>query len=55
MPPKLPKISGEEAVKVFTRLGFEVVRQRGSHVILRRGTHGCVVPLHRELAIGTLP
>jgi predicted RNA binding protein YcfA (HicA-like mRNA interferase family) len=29
MPPKLPKISGEEAVKVFKRLGFEVVRQRG--------------------------
>jgi predicted RNA binding protein YcfA (HicA-like mRNA interferase family) len=34
------------------------VRQRGSHVILKKetaeGTVGCVVPLHRELAIGTL-
>jgi len=34
------------------------VRQRGSHVILKKQTSegeiGCVVPLHRELAIGTL-
>ncbi|MBI2861301.1 MAG: type II toxin-antitoxin system HicA family toxin [Chloroflexi bacterium] len=40
------------------RLGFVQVRQRGSHVILKKqtpqGDVGCVVPLHRELAIGTL-
>jgi len=40
------------------QLGFEQVRQRGSHVVLEKqmpeGTVGCVVPLHRELAIGTL-
>ncbi|HXT37574.1 MAG TPA: type II toxin-antitoxin system HicA family toxin [Chloroflexota bacterium] len=39
-------------------MGFRRVRQRGSHVILRRdraeGSKGCVVPLHRELAVGTL-
>lgn len=39
-------------------MGFEQVRQRGSHVVLKKqtpeGTIGCVVPLHRELAIGTL-
>lgn len=26
----------------------------GSHVVLRRGGAGCVVPLHRELKLGTL-
>jgi predicted RNA binding protein YcfA (HicA-like mRNA interferase family) len=36
------------------RLGFFVVRQRGSHVVLRRGSVGCVVPNHRELKTGTL-
>ena len=40
------------------QLGFEQVRQRGSHVVLKKQTQegavGCVVPLHRELAIGTL-
>ena len=33
---KLPrKISGKDLLKVFQRLGFEPVRQRGSHVFLR--------------------
>lgn len=33
---KLPrKVSGKELLKVFQRLGFEVVRQRSSHVFLR--------------------
>ena len=33
--------------------GFEEVRQKGSHVSLRKGTYKTVVPLHDELAIGT--
>ena len=36
------------------RLGFAVVRQRGSHIVMRRGSTGCVVPNHRELKTGTL-
>lgn len=51
---KLPRISGEDAIKVFHRLGFSVARQKGSHVVLRRGDYGCVIPLHKELALGTL-
>jgi predicted RNA binding protein YcfA (HicA-like mRNA interferase family) len=31
-----------------------VARQRGSHIVLRRGSSGCVVPNHRELKTGTL-
>jgi predicted RNA binding protein YcfA (HicA-like mRNA interferase family) len=56
--PELRKVSGKEAIKALERLGFKTVRQRGSHVVLKRGTEkgetGCVVPLHRELKIGTL-
>lgn len=56
--PKLRRLSGEETIRALERLGFMKVRQRGSHVILKRrspeGEVGCVVPLHRELAIGTL-
>jgi len=52
--PELPRISGTKAIKVFEKLGFAVVRQRGSHVILRKMDKGCVVPVHKELAIGTL-
>ncbi|MEO7725174.1 MAG: type II toxin-antitoxin system HicA family toxin [Chthoniobacterales bacterium] len=52
--PRLPRISGAEAVRRLERLGFSVARQRGSHVVLRRGAAGCVIPNHRELKIGTL-
>jgi len=56
--PKLRRVSGQEAIRALERLGFVQVRQRGSHVVLKRqtpeGEVGCVVPLHRELAIGTL-
>ncbi len=30
--PKLPSISGEQAVKCFEKLGYQVIRQRGSHI-----------------------
>jgi len=56
--PELRRISGQEAIRALEKLGFEQVRQRGSHAILKKqtptGDIGCVVPLHRELAIGTL-
>ena len=52
--PKLPRLSGAEAVRKLEGLGFRVVRQRGSHIVMRRGTSGCVVPSHRELKVGTL-
>ncbi len=56
--PRLYRVAGVEAIKALEKLGFVRVRQRGSHVVLRKSTAageiGCVVPLHRELAIGTL-
>ena len=52
--PELPRISGDKAVKVFSKLGFEVRRQKGSHVVMRKGNRGCVIPLHKHLALGTL-
>lgn len=56
--PKLPRISSREAIRVLECLGFEQVRQTGSHVVMKKntqeGTIGCVIPIHRELKIGTL-
>lgn len=51
---KLPVVSGADAVRALERLGFVVARQRGSHIVMRRGSVGCVVPKHRELKVGTL-
>ena len=52
--PKLPRTSGALIVKALERLGFVKIRQSGSHVILRRGAKGCVVPMHSEVKVGTL-
>jgi predicted RNA binding protein YcfA (HicA-like mRNA interferase family) len=51
-------VSGTEAVRARQRLGFCVDRQRGRHVVLKKvtsqGERGCVIPMHREVALGTL-
>jgi predicted RNA binding protein YcfA (HicA-like mRNA interferase family) len=55
---RLRRVSGEQAIQALERLGFQRVRHRGSHVILKKrtatGVIGCVVPLHPNLAVGTL-
>ncbi|MBM3142638.1 MAG: type II toxin-antitoxin system HicA family toxin [Chloroflexi bacterium] len=56
--PKLPQVSGEDVVRLLQALGYEVIRQRGSHVRLRKitllGEHNITVPAHKVLAKGTL-
>jgi predicted RNA binding protein YcfA (HicA-like mRNA interferase family) len=56
--PKLPRISSREAIRALERLGFDRVRQTGSHVVMKKknleGDIGCVVPIHKELKVGTL-
>ncbi|MDP2111325.1 MAG: type II toxin-antitoxin system HicA family toxin [Thiobacillus sp.] len=41
-------------MRALEHLGFEKIRQSGSHVIMRRGSKGCVVPMHGEIKVGTL-
>ncbi len=55
----LPRLSGEKIIKILVKdFGFFVVRQRGSHVVLRKFVDGkkivTIVPLHREVKLGTL-
>lgn len=56
--PKLPHLSGREIIRALEQLGFVQARQRGSHVVMKKstteGSIGCVVPLHGEVALGTL-
>lgn len=52
--PKLPCVSGRRAAQALERLGFARSRQRGSHLVMRRGGSVCVVPMHREIDPGTL-
>ena len=52
----LPRLSGRECVRALERVGFALVRQKGSHMILVRElpSSQIVVPDHRELDSGTL-
>jgi predicted RNA binding protein YcfA (HicA-like mRNA interferase family) len=54
--PSLPSLSGREVVKAFAVDGWEMARQRGSHMILVKPGHMATlsVPDHREVAKGTL-
>jgi predicted RNA binding protein YcfA (HicA-like mRNA interferase family) len=53
--PSLPVVSGRDVVRALTKAGFAEVSQRGSHVKLRNPVgRTVIVPLHRELAQGTL-
>ena len=54
--PKLPVLSGAQAVRAFEKAGWRNDRQRGSHVVmLLEGLNVSLsVPQHRELAPGTL-
>ena len=54
--PSLPNLSGGAVVKAFVRGGWEVARERGSHIILvKEGSWASLsVPAHREIAPGTL-
>jgi predicted RNA binding protein YcfA (HicA-like mRNA interferase family) len=55
---RLRRLSGQELLAAFARLGFRIHSQKGSHVKPRRVTDSgerqtLTVPLHRELDTGT--
>jgi len=55
---KLKPYSYAKVIRVLGKLGFKVIRQKGSHIVLK-GFHKdkkrtVVVPRHEEIAIGTL-
>ena len=56
--PRLPVLSGKELVTALKKAGFVEVRQKGSQVSMQKiipdKTYRTVVPLHKELAKGTL-
>ena len=56
--PKLPALSSREVCRILQKHGFVIVRQKGSHIILRKQLpdRGITVPVpnHSEIAKGTL-
>jgi predicted RNA binding protein YcfA (HicA-like mRNA interferase family) len=52
---KLPLVSGRQVIKVFIKIGYRVVRQRGSHIRLHHPTRRpLTIPDHKVLGKGLL-
>ena len=56
--PKQPVVSGRQAVEAFTKIGYRVVRRKGSHIRLRDDENEkhrpLTVPDHETLKTGLL-
>ena len=57
--PKLRKLSGQKVLKILcNKFNFEISGRSGSHIRLSKqtpnGKVGTVVPIHKQLKIGTL-
>ena len=54
--PQLPVMSGREVARVFEKHGWEIARQRGSHIVMVKAGQNVTlsIPDHKEVARGTL-
>ncbi len=55
---KLPSISASKTIKIFEKLGYEIIRQRGSHIRLHhkidKSKKPLTIPNHKTLGNGLL-
>lgn len=50
---KLPALTGKELIRALNEVGFEVIRVKGSHHVLRHADgRSTVVPVHAGETIG---
>lgn len=56
--PELPTLSGEQAIRCFEKLGYQITRQKGSHVRMQhkfdKSKKSLTIPLHKTLGKGLL-
>ncbi len=50
---RLLPVSGRQMVKVFRKIGFQVARQKGSHIVMSKDDLVLVIPNHKTVAKGT--
>ncbi|MBU1177386.1 MAG: type II toxin-antitoxin system HicA family toxin [Patescibacteria group bacterium] len=52
---KLPSVSGKKAIKVFKKIGYQIIRKRGSHFRLHcQNKEPLTIPDHKNLVKGLL-
>jgi len=51
---KLPVVSGRDTIRALEKIGYIVIKIKGSHAKLKRRERVVIVPLHDEISKGTL-
>ncbi len=51
--PKIPGISSGQAVRVFEKIGFQIVRE-GKHIVMSDGTRRLVIPRNNPIKAYTM-
>ncbi|MDL2273564.1 type II toxin-antitoxin system HicA family toxin [Oscillospiraceae bacterium OttesenSCG-928-G22] len=54
MPSKYPVVKPDEIIAALRKVGFERKGQRGSHVKYEKNGRSVIIPMHSEVAKGTL-
>jgi len=50
---RLPRLKGKEIIRILERVGFRIIRTKGSHTFLRHSDgRATVVPVHSGETIG---
>jgi predicted RNA binding protein YcfA (HicA-like mRNA interferase family) len=53
--PKIPQVSSADLIRVFKKLGYQIVTQRGSHIKMKNQEGKTVIiPNHKQIKKGTL-
>ncbi|MEW5745410.1 MAG: type II toxin-antitoxin system HicA family toxin [Nitrospirota bacterium] len=53
--PKLPPVKPYEIIRILESIGFYKIRQKGSHLQMKRGNLLVTIPIHPgDLSTGTL-
>lgn len=53
--PKLPRVSAKDLVRVFNKLGFQIIAQKGSHIKMQDiNRRTVIIPNHKQIKLGTL-
>lgn len=53
--PKLPAVKPHEVISALEGIGFYKIRQKGSHLQMKRGNLLVTIPIHSgDMSIGTL-
>lgn len=52
---KIDNLSSTDVIKVLLKIGYNIIRQKGSHILLKNKNNKLiVVPNHKNLKIGTI-